>query len=173
MQKVICRAQLTGQMIDVKATNVKLKQRAKNILRAVGGVGCTQSDEELESILEACQGSVKLAAVTIVLGVSVSVADEHLKRHEGVLTRVFEEDKKKRAQQETQDDGFVLCIDAGGTSCKAVVMSRSGATGNGSAGPCNAYVCAPDCMTTFLHGIGLPGVFTPPCHPSPRPSKRR
>lgn len=126
-------------MIDVKATNLKLQQRAKNILRFVGGKACTQSDEELEQILEACHGSVKLAAATIVLGVPVSEAEDSLKQNNGVLARVFEEHERIQQAngQDRRPSDLVLCVDAGGTSCKAVVASPDGNKRLGVAGPCN------------------------------------
>ncbi|KAL1839648.1 hypothetical protein VTK73DRAFT_3986 [Phialemonium thermophilum] len=125
-------------MIDLKASNIKLKQRSRNILRFVGGEACTQTDEELDQILQQCRGSVKLAAVTIVLRVSVEEAEERLRRNKGVLARVFEEARQHETQTQSGDDGFVLCVDAGGTSCKAVILSsRDGELGTGTAGPCN------------------------------------
>ncbi|KAI0391190.1 putative glucokinase regulator family protein [Xylariaceae sp. FL0594] len=131
-------------MIDVKATNLKLKQRARNILRFVVGVAaCTRSDRELDDVLERCGGSVKLAAAALVLDVSVAEAEERLWRHGGVLASVFEEEgrkKKKEGGDEEEEGGrreLVLCVDAGGTSCKAVVMTRGGEMGLGAAGPCN------------------------------------
>lgn len=135
---------IRAQMIDLKATNLKLKQRAKNILRFIGGSSCTQSDEELEQILEACRGSVKLAAVTIVLNIPVAEAEDRLQQNKGVLARLFEEEREKiqnlHLQNGSQDEDLVLCVDAGGTSCKAAVMSRDGGLGMGTAGPCNLYV---------------------------------
>ncbi|KAI0812890.1 putative glucokinase regulator family protein [Xylaria sp. FL0064] len=124
-------------MIDVRATNLKLKQRARNILRFFGGDICTQSDVELDQILESCHGSVKLAAVTIVLGISVKEAEDRLQQNKGVLSRVFEEARKKDILPEGHGDSLVLCVDAGGTSCKAVIMSKGGQMGIGRAGPCN------------------------------------
>ncbi|KAI0483475.1 putative glucokinase regulator family protein [Xylaria cf. heliscus] len=124
-------------MIDVKATNIKLKQRARNILRFVGGDACTQSDGELDEVLGRCHGSVKLAAATIVLNVSVADAEDRLKRNNGVLARVIEEAREKLREKESNVDDFVLCVDAGGTSCKAVIMSKGGEVGMGTAGPCN------------------------------------
>lgn len=128
------------QMIDVKATNIKLKQRARNILRFVGGDACTQTDEQLDQTLQSCHGSVKLAAVTIVLGVSVEEAEERLERNKGVLARVLEEARQREARRQDDHDGLVLCVDAGGTSCKAVIMSKDGEMGIGTAGPCNLLV---------------------------------
>ncbi|EFY99778.1 N-acetylmuramic acid-6-phosphate etherase and BadF/BadG/BcrA/BcrD ATPase domain protein [Metarhizium robertsii] len=125
-------------MVDLRATNIKLQQRARNILRLIGGPRCTQSDEELGRILYECHGSVKLAAATIVLGVPVADAEARLRQHGGLLARVIEEHEgQQAAADEAQDDGLVLCVDAGGTSCKAVIMSRDGVSGCGAAGPCN------------------------------------
>ncbi len=138
------------QMIDVKATNMKLKQRAKNILRFVGGDACTQSDAELDYILARCDGSVKLAAVVIVLKVSVVEAKDQLQQNKGVLSRVFEEARKKKLLLESYNDGLVLCVDAGGTSCKAVIMSKDGEMGIGTAGPCNVYVLSQRYPNGFL-----------------------
>ncbi|KAK1766583.1 hypothetical protein QBC33DRAFT_105269 [Phialemonium atrogriseum] len=141
-------------MIDLKATNLKLKQRAKNILRFIGGSSCPQSDEELEQILEACRGSVKLAAVTIVLNVSVADAEDRLQQNKGILARLFEEEEEKiqnlHLQNGSQDEGLVLCVDAGGTSCKAVVMSRDGGLGMGTAGPCNVSNIGLDAATSAI-----------------------
>ncbi|KAK3314570.1 putative glucokinase regulator family protein [Apodospora peruviana] len=125
-------------MVDLKATNIKLKQRARNILRFIGGKSCIQSDQELDSILESCQGSVKLAAVTIVLKVSIAEAQDRLQRNKGVLARVFEEARGKNAMARSQEGGdLVLCVDSGGSSCKAVIMAKTGEVGAGCAGPCN------------------------------------
>ncbi|KAI1111332.1 putative glucokinase regulator family protein [Nemania sp. NC0429] len=124
-------------MIDVKATNAKLKQRARNILRFVGGEACQQSDAELDQILESCHGSVKLAAVTVVLKVPVAEAEERLQRNQGVLARVFGESHESGTQKESLEENIFLCVDAGGTSCKAVIMSKNGEMGIGIGGPCN------------------------------------
>ncbi|KAI1303874.1 putative glucokinase regulator family protein [Xylaria venustula] len=124
-------------MIDVKATNHKLKQRARNILRFVGGDACTQSDSELDHILDHCYGSVKLAAVTIVLNISVTEAKDRLQQNKGVLSDVFRNARKKEALPKGHGGSLVLCVDAGGTSCKAVIMAKDGEMGIGKAGPCN------------------------------------
>lgn len=124
-------------MIDLKATNLKLKQRARNILRIIGGDSCDQSNEELDRILESCGGSTKLAAVTIVLKVTVAEAEERLNRNKGILAQVFAEAKDENAPGCDLERGIVLCVDAGGTSCKATVMSKDGSVGAGVSGPCN------------------------------------
>lgn len=121
-------------MIDLKATNLKLQQRSRTILRAVAGEVCTQSNDELDQILEACHGSTKTAAVTIVLKCSVEDAVDRLQRNNGVLAKVFAE-AKKDAPSSTQ--GLVLCVDAGGSACKAVISGPNGILATGSSGPSN------------------------------------
>jgi len=171
-------------MIDVKATNIKLKQRARNILRFVGGDACTQSDLELDQILESCRGSVKLAAVAIVLKVSVAEAEERLQRNKGVLARVFEEAREEKREltplesQGDEDQGLALCVDAGGTSCKAVIVSKNGEMGMGAAGPCNVYVVSTliDSNLTphfaLLKVLGLMLALMPLYLPFPKRSKK-
>ena len=119
-------------MVDLRATNIKLKQRAKNIIRFIAGDKCTPSDDELESVLDECHGSVKLAAAKVALGVSVAEAEARLAENNGVLAKVFENELPLPTS-----DGVVLCVDAGGSSCKAVVMAKDGSIGRGCAGPCN------------------------------------
>ncbi|KAI0964792.1 hypothetical protein F4678DRAFT_468202 [Xylaria arbuscula] len=124
-------------MIDVKATNNKLKQRARNIIRFVGGHACTQSDAELDQILEHCYGSVKLAAVTVVLNIFVTEAKDRLEQNKGVLSNVFKNARNKEALPKRHGGSSVLCVDAGGTSCKALIMAKGGEAGIGRSGWCN------------------------------------
>lgn len=124
-------------MVDLKATNIKLRQRARNILKAIGGQRCLQSDDELDAILEACHGSTKLAAIVVVLGVSVQEAKLRLQQNNGVLAQVFAAAEEDSTSKTYDESGIVLCIDAGGTSCRATILSADGAIGTGIAGPCN------------------------------------
>jgi N-acetylmuramic acid 6-phosphate etherase len=79
-----------------------------------------------------------LAAAAITMRVPVAEAEVRLQRHKGVLARVFEENERQQAVKNVApDEGLVLCVDAGGTSCKAVVMSNGGSVGCGVGGPCN------------------------------------
>ena len=122
-------------MIDLKATNMKLKQRAKNILRSVAGSECVLSDMELDAVLTECGGSVKLAAVVVTLQVTLPRAQSLLERHRGVLSQVLA--RKTSQTDHLTESSVVLCVDAGGTSCKAVVRTSNNETGRGRAGACN------------------------------------
>lgn len=127
--------------MDLKATNIKLQQRARNILRAIAGQRCHHSDEDLDAVLAASHGSTKLAAVAIVLDVDVAEAALRLERNNGILAHVFAEaETEPTAGTNDEDSDIVLCVDAGGTSCKATVLSKDGAVGTGIGGPCNMSV---------------------------------
>ncbi|XWW95781.1 hypothetical protein V2A60_003748 [Cordyceps javanica] len=139
-------------MVDLKATNIKLRQRARNILRAIGGQSCNHSDEELDAVLAASRGSTKLAAVVIVLGVTVAEAELRLARNNGVLAQVFAEDEVASATATDNDTGIVLCVDAGGTSCKATIISEDGAVGTGIGGPCNVTSIGLDACLSAISG---------------------
>ncbi|KAK2590568.1 hypothetical protein QQS21_011750 [Conoideocrella luteorostrata] len=139
-------------MVDLRATNIKLQHRARNIIRFIGGPSCTHSDDELDEVLQACRGSVKLAAAAVFLNVPVAEAEQRLHRNRGVLAKVFEEHERQKVAngEMLDDDGLVLCVDAGGTSCKAVVMSKDGVSGSGVAGPCNVSSVGLDAAVTAI-----------------------
>lgn len=125
-------------MVDLKATNLKLKQRARNILRAIDTKAIAKTNDELDAILEMCGGSTKLAAITIVLGVSAEEAQSRLESNNGILAKVYEEYRDNKTNCNANvDEQLVLCVDAGGSSCTAVVMSKDGPSGRGMSGPCN------------------------------------
>ncbi|KAJ9136933.1 N-acetylmuramic acid 6-phosphate etherase [Pleurostoma richardsiae] len=129
-----------NMMVDLKATNIKLKQRAKNLLRLIGGPLCPDSDEGLEALLEECDGSVKLAAAKTVLQKPVAEVRERLAHSGGVLANLIRDAEVSSPATEEPpkvEDSVVLCIDAGGSSCKAVILSRQGQIGRGESGPCN------------------------------------
>jgi N-acetylmuramic acid 6-phosphate etherase len=71
-------------MVDLRATNVKLKDRSERILIEVCGV----TREEARSLLEASGGRVKTAIVMQMLGLDRDAADAELARHGGVIRRV-------------------------------------------------------------------------------------
>lgn len=74
-------------MVDLQATNEKLKDRSVRILRTVCGV----TPEDARALLEASGKSVKLAIVMHKLGVSRDEAERQLAAHGGVIRRVVPE----------------------------------------------------------------------------------
>jgi N-acetylmuramic acid 6-phosphate etherase len=72
-------------MVDLKATNNKLKDRSERIVVEVCGV----TREEARKLLQAAEKSVKTAIVMQKLGVSRSEAEEALARAGGVIRRAI------------------------------------------------------------------------------------
>jgi N-acetylmuramic acid 6-phosphate etherase len=128
-------------MIDLKATNKKLQQRSRNIIRTLCGPSNPKSDEELDHILETCNGSVKLAVVTILLQISAREGTERLEAAGGVRAKVLKQNNTIRpiftVANGTSFNDFVLCIDGGGSKCAAVLLGPDQQEGKGEAGECN------------------------------------
>lgn len=68
-------------MVDVRATNAKLRARAERIVRLATGVEA----DAAASALAACDGSVKAAILVTLTGVDPEVAIARLEREDGVL----------------------------------------------------------------------------------------
>ncbi|KAH0846518.1 hypothetical protein AYO21_10130 [Fonsecaea monophora] len=130
-----------NMMVDLRATNFKLQQRSRNILRAIGGTQCPDSDADLDAVLARCQGSVKLAIATIGLGTSVEEAKWRLEDAGGVLANVLKkpphECTKSQPTADSRAPEYVLCVDGGGSKCAAVVTSADGQIGYGEGPGCN------------------------------------
>lgn len=129
------------QMIDLIASNQKLKQRSRNILRRVSRRCSTMTDQDLDDLLARCGGRVKVALLVADKGVSVKESREQLEMAQGVLANVIATEDKAPIKTPLIN-GFkhhrsALCIDGGGSKCAAVVGDTSGNIGKGVAGPCN------------------------------------
>lgn len=72
-------------MVDVKATNAKLRDRAARIITTLTGVDRERAFE----LLDACEGEVKTAVVVQRLGVEAGEARERLREVGGHLGRVL------------------------------------------------------------------------------------
>ncbi|MFK7603827.1 N-acetylmuramic acid 6-phosphate etherase [Deinococcus sp. SM5_A1] len=66
-------------MVDVRATNAKLEGRAVHLVRHATGAGEVAAHE----VLKECGGSVKIAIVKLLLGVSAAEATARLEAHNG------------------------------------------------------------------------------------------
>jgi N-acetylmuramic acid 6-phosphate etherase len=73
-------------MVDMRATNVKLRDRSERILMEV----CDVTREAARDLLAASGGIVKTAIVMHYLGVGREEADERLAKNGGVIRRVLE-----------------------------------------------------------------------------------
>ncbi|WP_178946072.1 N-acetylmuramic acid 6-phosphate etherase [Kocuria sp. TGY1127_2] len=68
-------------MVDVQSTNTKLKERVRRIVQTVTDA----EDSEVETAVEAADGSAKVAILMILAGVDAPRAREELDRDAGVL----------------------------------------------------------------------------------------
>jgi N-acetylmuramic acid 6-phosphate etherase len=93
-QKLVLNAISTGTMIrlgktygnlmvDVQQTNAKLRQRARQIVAAA----CDVNESEAAALLVGAEGSVKVAIVGSLAGISPDEARERLAAHGGVVKR--------------------------------------------------------------------------------------
>jgi N-acetylmuramic acid 6-phosphate etherase len=73
-------------MVDLRATNAKLRDRSERILMEI----CDVTREGARELLAASGGIVKTAIVMHYLGVSRDEADEKLEQHGGVSRRILE-----------------------------------------------------------------------------------
>ncbi|MBR7927622.1 N-acetylmuramic acid 6-phosphate etherase [Aerococcaceae bacterium zg-ZUI334] len=74
-------------MVDVIATNDKLKQRCENIVQEATGA----SHEQVKEALAASQGEVKTAIVMLLIGLSYEEAKEQLAQANGYIRNVINE----------------------------------------------------------------------------------
>lgn len=83
-------------MVDVKATNEKLVQRAKNIIAAV--TGC--SAQRAEQLLEESGRHVKTAVIMELLQVPKEEAIRQLEDHQGHIERVLQASASSKAKEQ-------------------------------------------------------------------------
>lgn len=74
-------------MVDVKATNAKLEGRAVRLVRHATGAGEAAAHQALKE----CGGSVKIAIVQLLLGVSAAEATARLEAHNGHARAALEQ----------------------------------------------------------------------------------
>ncbi|MCX7840138.1 MAG: N-acetylmuramic acid 6-phosphate etherase [Anaerolineae bacterium] len=74
-------------MVDVQATNTKLRERARRIVAQV----CNVSDEKADALLARCDGEVKTAIVVARAGVSPDEARARLRAVNGVVRDALRE----------------------------------------------------------------------------------
>ncbi|EAW07096.1 putative glucokinase regulator family protein [Aspergillus clavatus NRRL 1] len=127
-----------NMMVDLVASNLKLEQRSRNILRRLSAQCHSMADEDLDALLARCHKSVKLALLVAETGRSVAECEAILDSAGGVLAQVLKTTPMEAIPASTQSREYVLCIDGGGTKCAALIADRTGnVVGRGLAGPCN------------------------------------
>lgn len=125
-------------MVDLRATNTKLRARTNRIVRILTGLDVEQAGE----LLGRCDGELKTALVAYRAGVSAEEARQRLERAGGQVRAALETTSGVAAQTEP---GLILGIDGGGTSTVALLaqVDESGGEwtilGRGAAGPSNRH----------------------------------
>ena len=132
-------------MVDMVASNLKLEQRSRNMLRRLSTKCSSMTDSELDALLSTSNYSVKLAILVAETGASVETCEKLLKSAGGVLATALDDISKPSTQSVNTEISrrFMLCIDGGGTKCAAVVTNTDGLVSHGYGGPCNLYVSRP------------------------------
>lgn len=110
-------------MVDLRASNQKLRERARRIVIRLTGT----SESEAEAALASCSGAVKPAVVRLQRGLSAEAAQRALDQAGGDLRAALSGDQELSASamepQSDQTDGpwLVAGIDAGGSRTAAWV----------------------------------------------------
>lgn len=129
-------------MVDLRATNAKLRARTNRIVRTVTGL----SQDEAAALLQQCDGELKTALVSQLIRSSPDEARRRL--HEvsgrvGRALRVLKTDAASAAETASGED-LLLGIDGGGTHTVALLAVRAADSadgwtllGRGEAGPSN------------------------------------
>ncbi|CAG1022814.1 partial N-acetylmuramic acid 6-phosphate etherase, partial [Patescibacteria group bacterium] len=72
-------------MVDLRATNVKLTERAERIIMTVTGI----SRDDAKKLLESAFGNAKVAIVMQKLGIDYTKAKKRLDVHDGFVRKVL------------------------------------------------------------------------------------
>jgi N-acetylmuramic acid 6-phosphate etherase len=130
-------------MVDLKATNTKLKARTNRIVRMLTGI----STEDADGLLQQCGGELKTALVAQLAHVLPEEARQRLQTVGGQVRKAIP--TFSSAPRGKPFDGTLLIgIDGGGSHTVALVATVAKApdgsltwtiAGRGSAGPCNRH----------------------------------
>jgi N-acetylmuramic acid 6-phosphate etherase len=150
-------------MVDLKATNVKLKARANRIVRNITNINY----QEAETVLNRCAGEVKTAIVAQLCKLSADEARKRLSASGGKVKIALGDATQqliRTTDQPTRSD-LVLGIDGGGTTtvCFLATAESGEILGRGTAGPSNIQAVGvplglralDDCINNAFSNAGL------------------
>ncbi|MFO0934954.1 MAG: N-acetylmuramic acid 6-phosphate etherase [Gemmataceae bacterium] len=124
-------------MVDLKASNVKLKARANRIVREIANLPFAETDE----LLSRCHGEVKTAIVAHLCKLSADDARKQLEATGGRVKLAIGDAAQKTTApvQLTQRSDLVIGIDGGGTTtiCLLAKAETGEVLARGVAGPSN------------------------------------
>ncbi len=126
-------------MVDLRATNTKLKARTNRIVRLLTGLSVEQADE----LLQRCGGELKTALVAQLASVGPEEARARLKTAGGQVRGALGTPQlaETASTRSPQGGELFIGIDGGGTHTIALLMAQEGnrrtLLGRGEAGPSN------------------------------------
>jgi N-acetylglucosamine kinase-like BadF-type ATPase len=133
-------------MVDLRATNNKLRARSKRIVRQVTGLAAA----EAEALLKRCDGELKTALVSHLAAVDAAEAKRRLDAAGGQVGRASRE---RPRTEKTHGQTMLIGIDGGGTHTVALLADAVGTIlGRGEAGPSNLSAVGPE---KALAGLGV------------------
>jgi N-acetylmuramic acid 6-phosphate etherase len=125
-------------MVDLKATNSKLRARTNRIVRQLTGLPSAEADE----VLRQCGGELKTALVARLAGVTAEEARERLRSVGGQVGATL---RGIPTPSSEANDNLCLGIDGGGSHTVALLAARDGRVlGRGTAGPSNLQTVGPE-----------------------------
>lgn len=138
-------------MVDLKATNEKLRWRANRIVREVTGL----SREAAAELLQRCQGEVKTALVVHLAGLDVEAARECLRQAKGRVRLALASRRPVAFQPAPQSAPLLLGVDGGGSRTTAILAYKHEDNswkilGRGVAGSSNLRAVGPAAALTAL-----------------------
>jgi N-acetylmuramic acid 6-phosphate etherase len=121
-------------MVDLRATNTKLKARTNRIVRQLTGL----SVEDADAMLQRCGGELKTALVAHLARVEPDEARTRLETDGGQVGAALGRAQGQTVPTRPSRDDLFLGIDGGGTHTVALLAARDGSIlGRGAAGPSN------------------------------------
>jgi N-acetylmuramic acid 6-phosphate etherase len=123
-------------MVDLRATNSKLRARTNRIVRLLTGLSAPEAD----ALLQRCGGELKTALVAQLGGAAAEEARARLAAAGGQVGKALgAEDRGQRTEDRpSPSEELYLGIDGGGTHTVALLGDRAGTVlGRGTAGPSN------------------------------------
>lgn len=127
-------------MVDLRATNSKLRDRSRRIVMALTGLGAAEAQRQLDQ----CGGELKTAIVSCLACIDADESRRRLARAGGHLRRAIAAGRADAhgAGQPPPTHDLVLGMDGGGTKTVAWLAPRAAADGaavcgRGAAGPSN------------------------------------
>jgi N-acetylmuramic acid 6-phosphate etherase len=118
-------------MVDLRATNTKLRARTNRIVRSLTGIDHEAADE----LLRRCDGELKTALVVQQASITPDEARERLRAFGGRVGEALRVHDRRSDASSAAD--LVIGVDGGGTSTVALVATEKEILGRGASGPSN------------------------------------